>query len=465
MLDFIKTINGLAWGVPMLLLISVTGLYLTAGLKAYPVRNIGRGFSYLWKNRHGHGQGEISGFNALMTSLSATIGTGNIAGVATAIAAGGPGALFWMWMIALVGMATKYSEAVLAVHFRERTAEGHYVGGPMYYIRNGMGRHFRWLAVAFAFFGMLAGFGIGNGVQANSVADALHDGFGVPEWITGVVIAVLVGMVLLGGIRRISEVAGKLVPFMAVAYIIGGVTLLGVYADRIPGAISLIIEQAFTPISAAGGFAGATVWAAIRFGIARGVFSNEAGLGSAPIAHAAAQTDDPVRQGSIAMLGTFIDTIVICSITGLVIVASGAWQMCAPDVAECVAGKGLSGAPLTSMAFGLGLPSVGTYIVTLGLAIFAFTTIIGWSFYGEKCTEYLFGVKSVPVFRLVWVIAIPFGATYQLDVAWLIADTLNALMALPNLIALLVLSPVVFKLTKNFLTTSSANHGSEPAQK
>ncbi|MDK2777835.1 MAG: sodium:alanine symporter family protein [Pseudomonadota bacterium] len=460
MLDFIRTVNGWAWGVPMLLLISLTGVYLTAGLKAYPIRNIGRGFSYLWKNRHGRGQGEISGFNALMTSLSATIGTGNIAGVATAIAAGGPGALFWMWMIALVGMATKYAEAVLAVQFREKTAEGHYVGGPMYYIRNGLGKHFAWLAVLFAFFGMLAGFGIGNGVQANSVADALHTGFGVPEWITGVAIAVLVALVLLGGIRRISEVAGALVPFMAIAYIIGGIVLLIIYADRVPGAIALIVEHAFTPVSAAGGFAGATVWAALRFGVARGVFSNEAGLGSAPIAHAAAQTDNPVRQGSIAMLGTFIDTIIICTITGIVIVASGAWQLCPPALSECVAGQGLSGAPLTSAAFAAGLPSIGSYIVTLGLAVFAFTTMIGWSFYGEKCTEYLFGVKSVPVFRVIWVLAIPVGATRDLDVAWLIADTLNALMALPNLVALLLLSPVVFKLTKSFL-----HHGSEPASK
>ena len=460
MLDFIKTLNGLAWGAPMLLLISLTGLYLTLGLKAYPIRNIGRGFSYLWNNRHGHGQGEISGFNALMTSLSATIGTGNIAGVATAVAAGGPGAIFWMWMIALVGMATKYAEAVLAVHYREKNEQGHYVGGPMYYIRNGLGKKFAWMAVLFAFFGMLAGFGIGNGVQANSVADALHGGFGIPEWATGVGIAVLVALVLLGGIRRISEVAGALVPFMAVAYILGGLVLLVIFADRIPAAFMLIIDHAFTPASATGGFAGATVWAAIRFGVARGVFSNEAGLGSAPIAHATAQTDSPVRQGSIAMLGTFIDTIVICSITGLVIVASGAWQLCPPAVTECMAGHGLSGAALTSAAFSSGLPSIGSYIVTLGLAIFAFTTIIGWSFYSEKCTEYLFGVKSVPVFRVIWVIAIPFGATYQLNIAWLIADTLNALMALPNLVALLLLSPVVFKLTTSFL-----HHGSESAPK
>ena len=349
-----------------------------------------------------------------------------------------------MWMIALIGMATKYSEAVLAVRFRETNEQGHFVGGPMYYIRNGLGKHFTWLAVLFAFFGMLAGFGIGNGVQANSVADAVShltvNGQSLPEWVTGVIIAVLVGLVLIGGIKRISEVAGKLVPFMAIAYLLSGVVLLIIFADRIPAAFLLIIEHAFTPISAVGGFAGATVWAALRYGIARGVFSNEAGLGSAPIAHATATTDSPVRQGTIAMLGTFIDTIIICSITGLVIVASGAWE------------SGESGATLTAAAFEAGLPGIGQYVVTLGLAIFAFTTMIGWSFYGERCTEYLFGVKAVPVFRVLWVLAIPVGATTQLDVAWLIADTLNALMALPNLIALLLLSPVVFKLTKEFLS-------------
>lgn len=442
-MDFINILNSWAWGPPMLALIALTGLYLTIGLKAYPVRHLKNGFTELWRGRHRQGEGEISGFNALMTSLSATIGTGNIAGVATAVAMGGPGAIFWMWVIALVGMATKYSEAVLAVRFREKNAQGHFVGGPMYYIRNGLGPKFKWLAGTFAFFGMLAGFGIGNGVQANSVADAMHHieigGQGIPEWVTGLAVAALVALVLIGGIRRIAEVAGKLVPFMAISYLIAGVVLLIIYADRLPEAFSVIITHAFTPVSAAGGFAGATVWAAIRYGVARGVFSNEAGLGSAPIAHATATTDSPVRQGTIAMLGTFIDTIIICSITGLVIVASGEWQ------------SGASGATLTTAAFNSGLPVIGQYIVTLGLAVFAFTTIIGWSFYGERCTEYLFGLKAVPVFRFIWVIAIPVGATQQLDLAWLIADTLNALMALPNLIALVLLSPVVFRLTQEYL--------------
>ena len=442
-MDFINILNSWAWGPPMLALIALTGLYLTIGLKAYPVRHLKNGFTELWRGRHRQGEGEISGFNALMTSLSATIGTGNIAGVATAVAMGGPGAIFWMWVIALVGMATKYSEAVLAVRFREKNAQGHFVGGPMYYIRNGLGPKFKWLAGTFAFFGMLAGFGIGNGVQANSVADAMHHieigGQGIPEWATGLAVAALVALVLIGGIRRIAEVAGKLVPFMAISYLIAGVILLIIYADRLPEAFSVIITHAFTPVSAAGGFAGATVWAAIRYGVARGVFSNEAGLGSAPIAHATATTDSPVRQGTIAMLGTFIDTIIICSVTGLVIVASGEWQ------------SGASGATLTTAAFNSGLPVIGQYIVTLGLAVFAFTTIIGWSFYGERCTEYLFGLKAVPVFRFIWVIAIPVGATQQLDLAWLIADTLNALMALPNLIALILLSPVVFRLTQEYL--------------
>ena len=443
MSDFISQINGIAWGPAMLGLLALTGLFLSFGLKAYTLRHIGTGFRLLWQGRESKGKGDISSFNALMTSLSATVGTGNIAGVATAIALGGPGALFWMWLIALIGMATKFAEAVLAVHYRETNDKGEYVGGPMYYIRNGLGKKFGWLAMAFAFFGMLAGFGIGNSVQANSVADVVAGlnpgGMHIPEWVTGVVLAILVGAVLLGGIRRIAEVAGKLVPFMAAAYLLSGIVLLILLADRIPDALSLIFTHAFTPISATGGFAGATVWAALRYGVARGVFSNEAGLGSAPIAHAAAQTNSPVRQGTIAMLGTFIDTIIICTITGLVIVASGAWQ------------SGESGANLTTLAFSEGLPGIGQYLVAFGMMIFAFTTIIGWSFYGEKCTEYLFGVHSVPIYRVLWVVAIPVGATQELDFAWLVADTLNALMAIPNLIALLMLSPVVFKLTKQYL--------------
>lgn len=439
--DLIKQLNSIVWGPLMLVLILGTGFMLMIGLKGIPIRKLAYGIRMLWAGRESkqqQGEGDIAPFNALMTSLSATIGTGNIAGVATAIFWGGPGALFWMWMTALVGMATKYAEAVLAVHFRETDENGNKVGGPMYYIKNGLGKRFVWLGTAFAIFGGLAGFGIGNTIQANSVADVLSSSFGIPPLVTGLVIAALVAMVLIGGIKRIAYFAGRLVPFMAVAYVLAGSVILVLNADKIPAAFELIFVHAFTPIAATGGFAGAAVWAAIRFGVARGIFSNEAGLGSAPIAHAASTTDSPVRQGTIAMTGTFIDTIIICSITGLVIIVSGAWT------------SGETGATLSSLAFESALPGFGGYIVTFGLSIFAFTTILGWSIYGEKCVAYLFGVRSIMPFRILWVIAVPIGAVANLSFIWLVADTLNALMAIPNLIALLLLSPVVFKLTSEY---------------
>lgn len=438
--DLISQLNSIVWGPAMLVLILGTGIFLMLGLKLMPLFKLGYGFSMLWRGRdkNQQGEGDILPFNALMTSLSATIGTGNIAGVATAIFLGGPGALFWMWMTALVGMATKYAEAVLAVHFRETDEKGNKVGGPMYYIKNGLSPKLMWLGTAFAIFGALAGFGIGNTIQANSVADVLNSKFDIPHLVTGLVIAALVGLVLIGGIKRIAEVAGKLVPIMAISYVLAGAYILFSQAELLPDAFALIFKSAFTPVAATGGFAGAAVWAAIRFGVARGVFSNEAGLGSAPIAHASAVTDSPVRQGTIAMVGTFIDTIVICSITGLVIIISGVWT------------SGETGATLSSLAFESVLPGWGGYVVTLGLSVFAFTTILGWSVYGERCVEYLFGVRSIIPFRVFWVIAVPIGATANLTFIWLVADTLNALMALPNLIALLLLSPVVFKLTKAY---------------
>ena len=437
--NFIGAINGVVWGPPMLILILGVGLFLSLGLKLMPVLKLGAGFRLMWKGRSAAGDesdGDIPPFQALMTALSATVGTGNIAGVATAVFLGGPGALFWMWLTALVGMATKYSEAVLAVRFREVDERGSYVGGPMYYIRNGLGKKWAWLGVLFAIFAAIAGFGIGNTVQANSVADVMETTFGLPHWITGVILMVLVGLVLIGGIRRIGQVASALVPLMAVSYVLAGLVVLAINFADIPAAFALVFEHAFSPIAAEGGFAGAAVWAAIRFGVARGVFSNEAGLGSAPIAHAAAQTKNPINQGMVAMLGTFIDTIIICTITGLVIITSGAWT------------SGESGAALTSMAFSQALPGVGDYVVAIALAVFAFTTLLGWSFYGERSVEFLFGVKAIVPYRIAWVIAIPIGATVNLGLVWLVADTLNAMMALPNLIALLLLSPVVFKLTK-----------------
>ncbi|NUU68943.1 sodium:alanine symporter family protein [Enterobacteriaceae bacterium BIT-l23] len=441
--SWLSAINGVVWGVPMLIGILGIGIFLQIRLAFLPIRKLGTGFRLLFERNHNRGEGQISPFNALMTALSATIGTGNIAGVATAVVMGGPGALFWMWMTALVGMATKYAEAVLAVRFREQDANGNHLGGPMYYIKHGLGAKWMWLGTLFAFFGSIAGFGIGNTVQANSIADAMSSNFGVSHWVTAAILVVLVGAVLIGGIKRISDVAGKLVPVMTVGYFGAGIIVLGLNVSAIPAAFELIITSAFTPVAAQGGFAGAAVWAAIRFGVARGVFSNEAGLGSAPIAHAAAKTQNPIRQGLIAMLGTFIDTIIVCSVTGLTIIISGQWL------------SGETGATLTSVAFSSTLPG-GNYIVAIALAIFAFTTILGWSFYGEKCIQFLAGPKSVIPFRIAWIIALPIGATQSLDFVWLLADTLNAMMAIPNLIALALLSPVVYRLTRDHIQDVNA---------
>ena len=442
-MEFVNTLvnqlNGVVWGPPMLVLILGTGLFLMLRLKFMPLSKIGAGFKLMWQGRQkGDAEsGEISPFQALMTCLAATVGTGNIAGVATAIFLGGPGALFWMWCTALVGMATKYCEVVLAVHYREKDERGEHVGGPMYAIKNGLGKKWLWLGTAFAIFGGFAGFGIGNMVQVNSMASALQASFNIPLWVTGVVTMVITGLVILGGIKRIGKVAASLVPFMCVAYIIASIVVLVVHADAIPGAFDLIFTHAFSPAAATGGFAGAAVMAAIRFGVARGIFSNEAGLGTAGIAQAAGTTNSPVRSGMIGMIGTFIDTIIICSMTGLAIICSGVWT------------SGSSGAALSAAAFESAMPGVGGYILTIALVIFAYTTILGWSYYGERCWEYLVGTKAILPFRVLWVLAVPFGAIAQLDFAWLVADTLNGLMAIPNLLSLLLLSPIVVKLTKD----------------
>jgi len=428
----------------MLVLILGVGFFLMMGLRLMPLAKLGFGFRMLWRGRVKQGEGDIPSYQALMTALSATVGTGNIAGVATALFLGGPGALFWMWCTALVGMATKYAEAVLAVHYREVDAKGNHLGGPMYYIKLGLGKKWLWMATAFALFGLLAGFGIGNTVQANSVAHAAADAFGLPLWVSGAAMAVFAGLVLIGGIKRIGEVSAALVPLMAIIYLLGGLFVLATHLDQIGPAFDLIFTHAFTPIAASGGFAGATVAAAIQFGVARGVFSNEAGLGSAPIAHAAAQTSDPVAQGTVAMLGTFIDTLVICTITGLVILVSGVWD------------SGVTGAALSTSAFEQAMPGFGAYIVAIGLMLFAYTTTLGWSVYSERCAEYLFGEPIIVPFRVIWVLVLPLGAIAQLDFVWLVADTLNALMAIPNLVALLMLSPVVFQLTREYFVRKPA---------
>lgn len=439
--NVISEINAFAWGPPMLTLLGLTGIFLTIGTLFVSWRKIGYAFRLLFDKSLSEGQGEVKPFNALMTALSATVGTGNIAGVATAIALGGPGAIFYMWLIALFGMATKYSEAVCAVTYREKDANGSYVGGPMYYLKNGVGEKIpglgRILGYAFAVFGAVAAFGIGNAVQVNSMADALGTNFSVPAWSTGIVVAVLVGVVILGGIKRIADVAGKLVPTMIVLYIGAGLVVLIINAAKIPEAFSLIFYHAFNPVAAAGGFAGAAVAAAIRFGVARGVFSNESGLGSAAIAHAAAKTNNPVRQGLIAMLGTFIDTIIVCTITALCILTSGEWL------------SGVTGASLTSNAFGASFTG-GNYVVTVALVVFAFTTILGWSYYGERCWQFLFKENSVIIYRILWVLAALFFANQKVDFVWNLSDTLNGLMAVPNLIGLLILSPMIFKITKEY---------------
>ena len=436
--SILNTLSSFIWGPVMLTLLLGVGVYLSIGLKLMPWRKIGHGFKLLFAGKAEQDEGEISPFQALMTALSATIGTGNIAGVATAIFLGGPGAVFWMWVTALFGMATKYGEAVLAVKYREVDEHGKRVGGPMYYIKNGLGNNWKWLGFLFALFGAVTAFGIGNMVQSNSVADALSSNFDVSHMVTGVVLAVLVGLTILGGIKRIGEVAGKLVPLMAIAYIVGSLIVILANLAHVGEAFRLIFASAFSGTAATGGFAGAAVWAAIRFGVARGIFSNEAGLGSAPIAHAAAQTSNPVRQGMIAMLGTFIDTIIICTMTALVILLTGAWS------------SGETGASLSTLAYAQGF-SGGNYIITFGLVIFAFTTMLGWSYYGERCAEFIFGARVITPYRVLWVVAILTGALIKLDFVWLLADTMNGLMAVPNLIALILLSPVIFKVSREYL--------------
>ena len=431
-------VNNIVWGPPILVLIVGSGLFLSIMTKFFSITKLG----YILKNtflkmfsKEQLGEGEVTAFQAVATALAATVGTGNIAGVATAIASGGPGAVFWMWLAAVFGMTTKFAEVVLAVNFREKTEDGRFVGGPMYYIKNGLG--WGWLAAIFAIFGALASFGIGNMTQSNSVALAVEGSFKVPPLATGIVLAIITGLVIVGGIKRIGAFTEKLVPFMAAIYIIGGLVIIFSNISAVPAAFATIFTSAFTPKAAVGGFIGSTVAQAIRFGVARGVFTNEAGLGSAPIAHAAATTDHPVRQGLWGVFEVFVDTLVICTITALAIITTGAWE------------SGQSGAVLTTLAFDTAIPG-GGYIVTIGLVLFAYSTILGWEYYGERCIEYLIGTKPIFAYRIIWVVFVVIGAIGGLDFIWSLADTLNGLMAIPNLIGVLFLSGTVFKLTKEF---------------
>ena len=431
-------INSAVWGWPTVTLIALAGVVLMVGLRFMPLQRLSYGVRMMLQPGDGRNEGEISPFQALMTSLSATIGTGNIAGVAGAIAVGGPGAVFWMWVIALFGIATKYAEAVLAVRFRETDDNGNHVGGPMYYIRNGLGPSWSWMAGLFALFGMLAGFGIGNGVQVFEVSAALET-FGVPRVITGVGLGVLVFAVIIGGIKRIAQAASAIVPLMSLLYVAACLVVLGININAVPEAFSMIFSNAFNGQAAAGGAFGQVV----LMGFKRGIFSNEAGLGSAPIAHAAANTHDPVRQGTIAMLGTFIDTLIICTMTALVILTTVGQSLLNGAL-------DLTGSKLSIAAFNSGLPGSGI-VVTIGLVVFAFTTVLGWSFYGERCTAFLFGTGAILPFRLLWVAMVVFASIAGTSGSiWGVADTLNGLMALPNLVALLALSGTVFKLTRDY---------------
>lgn len=436
-------INNIVWGPPLLILLVGTGVYFTFKLKLLQIFKLPLAFKYLFlkdeEKSDENIKGDVSNFASLCTALSATIGTGNIVGVATAIGTGGPGALLWMWVAAFLGMATKYAEGVLAIKYREVDDNGEISGGPMYYIEKGIGNKF--LAKMFAVFGVaVALLGIGTFGQVNSIASAVEIGFNIPIWVTAIIVTILVTLVTLGGIKRISSVAEKIVPTMAIFYIIGALMVLIFNIEAVPAAVKLIVVSAFNPKAALGSAVGITISIAIQRGVGRGVFSNEAGLGSAPIAAAAAKTNSPVKQGLISMTGTFIDTIVICTMTGLAIVVTNSFN------------TGLEGAAMTTIAFENGLPFaiVGKYIVNIGLIFFAFTTIIGWNYYGERCIEYLTGVKGIKIYKTVFIIFVGIGPLLSLDLVFIIADIVNGLMALPNLVGLVALRHIIIDETNNF---------------
>lgn len=434
--SLMETLSGWVWGPYMLVLIVGTGIFLTFRLLFWQFRMLPLAFKQVF-GKHPDHSGDISQFASLMTALSATIGTGNIAGVATACVLGGPGAVFWMWMTALFGMATKYGEGVLAVKYRVKNEKGEMSGGPMYYIERGL--KWKWLALIFALFGTLASFGIGSSVQSNTVALAVQNSLDIETWMTGIVITAFSALVILGGIQTISRASSVIVPVMALGYVAGGVTIIINNLELVAPALKMIFTYAFTGEAAVGGAIGA----AIRYGVARGVFSNEAGMGSAPIAAAAAKTDHPARQGLVSMTGTFIDTIIVCSITGIVLV-----------MGYIMAGNSFgdqTGAVLTISAFDKLLPGIGGWIVTLGIIFFAYSTILGWSYYGEKCATYLLGEKFVLPYRIIYIASVFIGCVATLDLVWLFADTFNGLMAVPNLIALLLLSGVIAKESKDFI--------------
>ncbi|NQI85163.1 sodium:alanine symporter family protein [Streptococcus suis] len=439
MLELFKAINNLVWGPPLLILLVGTGVYFTLRLGMFQVSKLPTAFRLIFSSDQS-GQGDVSSFAALCTALAATVGTGNIVGVATAITTGGPGALFWMWVAAFFGMATKYAEGFLAIKYRTKDANGQAAGGPMHYITLGMGQKWKPLAVFFAVSGVLVALlGMGTFSQVNSIASSMSSSFGLAPQLVSIVTAISIAFFIFGGIEKISDVSTKIVPFMAILYILASLIVLLVHWNELLPTLGLVLKSAFSPAAAVGGFVGATVKEAIQRGIARGVFSNESGLGSAPIAAAAAKTDNPVEQGLISMTGTFIDTLIICTLTGLTILVTGQWSV-----------EGLEGAPLTQAAFATVFGNAGSIALTISLVLFAFTTILGWSYYGERCIEFLFGTKSILPYRLLFVAMVALGGFLKLDLIWTIADIVNGLMALPNLIALLALSPVIIKETRQY---------------
>ena len=438
MLEILNEIDAFVWGPPLLELLVGTGILLTFRLKLLQVFKLPQALGLIFSAKN-DGSGDVNSFKALCTALAATVGTGNIVGVATAIKAGGPGALFWMWMAAFFGMATKYSECLLAVKYRTVDANGNISGGPMYYIENGLGKKYKPLAVMFAVFGVLcAYFGIGTFAQVNSIVEITQISAGIPVVYTGIALTVVVAAVTIGGLKSIATVAAKVVPAMALLYFLTTVGIMIVFADQVPAAIATVLNSAFTPTAAQGGFLGATVMLAMRSGVARGVFSNESGLGSAPIVAAAAKTKWAAEQGLVSMTGTFIDTIIICTLTGLSLVVSGVW--CGP----------LNGAAMTESAFTMAFPAFGSILLLVGLVLFAFTTILGWNYYGERCVEYLMGVKAILPYRIIFICLIACGPFLKLEEIWVLADIVNGLMAIPNLIALIALSGVVVAETKAY---------------
>jgi AGCS family alanine or glycine:cation symporter len=437
--SFERALNGLVWGGPMIVLLMGTGALLTVLTGFVQFRRLGFALREVLGKlfEPGEGRGSVTPFQAVATALASTVGVGNIAGVATAIVLGGPGALFWLWISGILGMCTKYAEIVVALHYREPDESGTMRGGAMYTLRKGLG--LPWLGTAFALLTSLAAFGIGNMVQANSVAESLRASFGIAPAVTGLVLVVITAAVIIGGIKRIGEVTSVMVPFMALLYLGGGLLVLALHAGELPRALGLVFEGAFSGTAASGGFAGATVMTALRYGVARGLFSNEAGLGSAPMVHAAAQTDHPVRQGVYGIFEVFVDTVLICSTTGLVILVTDTWA------------SGATGAALAARAFETGLPGVwGDVVVTGGILLFSYSTLVGWSYYGETGIVYLLGARAALPYRLVWLVFIYLGATGSLHVVWDVADTLNGLMAIPNLVAVLGSAGLLLRLQREF---------------